>query len=44
MGRKGVSFSLTAVQVTEMVEYTGGSSVDFDMVADEGSSTEAPLF
>ena len=44
MGRKGVSFSLTAVQVTEMVEYTGGSSVDFDMVADEGSSSEAPLF
>jgi hypothetical protein len=32
-GRKGVTASLTAVQVTELVEYSGGGdSVDFDMV------------
>ena len=43
MGRKGVSFSLTAVQVTELVEYTGGSSVDFDVVGTE-APTEAPMF
>ena len=43
MGRKGVSFSLTAVQVTELVEYTGGSSVDFDVVGSK-APTEAPMF
>ena len=37
MGRKGISGSLTAVQVTEVVEFTGGG-VDFDVVGQE----EAP--
>ena len=32
-GRSGISGSLTAVQVTELVEYNSGS-VDFDVVAD----------
>ena len=42
-GRKGVTFSLTAVQVTDLVEYSGGSdSVDFDVVSDD--SPEAPVF
>ena len=31
MGRKGISSSLTAVQVTELVEYTAGG-LDFDVV------------
>ena len=39
-GRSGVSNSLTAVQVTELVEYSGGSSVDFDIVGE--SSSEIP--
>ena len=38
-GRSGISNSLTAVQVTELVEYTPGG-VDFDIV--EGSAPEAP--
>ena len=29
MGRKGVGFSLTAVQVTDLVEYTPDTAVDF---------------
>ena len=47
-GRSGISNSLTAVQVTELVEYTGGSSsVDFDIVGGEAPSEapdSAPLF
>ena len=46
MGRSGVSSSLTAVQVTDLVEYTGGSSdVDFDVVsAPKDTPSDAPLF
>ena len=44
MGRKGISNSLTAVQVTEIVEYSGGGSdVDFDVVG-KSEEGEAPLF
>ena len=42
MGRKGVSGSLTALQVTELVEYNGGAGgVDFDVV-DSAPSSEQP--
>ena len=47
MKRKGVTFSLTAVQVTELEEYTGGTGgVDFDIVGDSSSpsSESADLF
>ena len=36
-GRSGISGSLTAVQVTDLVEYNSGS-VDFDVVADAPAS------
>ena len=44
-GRKGITSSLTAVQVTDLVEYSGSSGVDFDIVGDssEGSDS-ADLF
>lgn len=41
MGRSGVSNSLTAVQVTNLVEYTAGGSAGFDAIIDEGDSTES---
>ena len=41
MGRKGVSGSLTAVQVTNLVEYNGGG-VDFDIVGGSDSSSDEP--
>lgn len=31
-GRKGIANSLTAIQVTDLIEYTGSNSVDFDML------------
>lgn len=38
-GRKGISTSLSAIQITDLVEYTG--SVDFDIEADgEGVDTD----
>ena len=40
-GRKGVSGSLTAVQVTNLVEYNAGG-IDFDIVGGGESSSEAP--
>ena len=41
MGRKGVSNSLTAVQVVDLQEYSGGSSVDFDVVGgQEGEAAD----
>ena len=43
-GRKGVTNSLTAVQVVKLEEYAGGSSVDFDIVGDETPASDAPLF
>lgn len=46
-GRKGVTSSLTAVQIIHLEEYTGGNAgIDFDMVAtEEGSPSEgADLF
>ena len=30
-GRKGTSAMLTAMQITDLIEYTGGDSVDFDV-------------
>ena len=45
MGRSGISNSLTAVQVTDMVEFIASGGVDFDIVAgSEEGPTEAPLF
>ena len=46
MGRKGIACSLTAVQITKLEEYTGGSSVEFDAIESEApaASSEAPLF
>lgn len=43
MGRKGVSGSLTAVQVTELVEYSAGG-VDFDIVGGGEETPSADLF
>ena len=44
-GRKGISNSLTAVQITTLEVYSGGSAaVDFDVVGGEEPSAEAPLF
>ena len=43
-GRSGIANSLTAVQVTTLVEYTAGG-VDFDVIeAAPTGTTEAPLF
>ncbi len=45
MGRKGVSGSLTAIQITDLVEYNGSDSVDFDTVAPAASGdSSADLF
>ena len=46
MGRSGIANSLTAVQVTDLVVYTGSSSVDFDIVATDeaAASSNADLF
>jgi len=35
-GRKGISTSLSAIQITDLVEYTG--SVDFDIEADDSAA------
>ena len=45
-GRKGISNSLTAVQVTDFVEYASTGGVDFDIVEGEtpAAPTEAPPF
>lgn len=49
MGRKGIGSSLTAVQIVDLVAYTGGGNnqdfeaIDGDMVADESNSV-ADLF
>ena len=43
MGRKGISGSLTAVQVTELVEYNP-SGVDFDIVGGSSEGEEPALF
>ena len=42
-GRKGISSSLTAVQVTNLVEYTAGG-VDFDIVEDAEPVASEDLF
>ena len=31
-GRQGIMSSLTAIQVTDLVEFSGSNSVDFEMV------------
>ena len=44
-GRSGISNSLTAVQVVDLQEFSGGDAgVDFDVVSSEESSTDAPMF
>ena len=41
-GRTGITSSLTAVQITELNEYTGAAEQpDFDVVAESGTSPEA---
>ena len=47
MGRKGIASSLTAVQITDLVEYTGSGGVDFDIVGggeDQPAGESADLF
>ena len=44
-GRKGITNILTAVQVTDLVEYSGGTSLDFDIVdAAPAGDSDASLF
>ena len=38
-GQSGVSTSLTAIQVTDLVEYSGGQSVDFDVIEESGEAS-----
>ena len=40
-GRKGIANSLTAIQVTKLVEYTGSGSIDFDVVGDVSPATSS---
>ena len=40
MGRKGIGSSLTAVQVTNLIEYTGSDNVDFDLIDDDSALPE----
>ena len=40
-GRTGITSILTAVQVTDLVEYSGGSGLDFDVI---GETSEGSLF
>lgn len=44
MGRKGVSSSLTAIQVTDLEVYTPQASVDFDVVGGSEETPSADLF
>ena len=44
MGKSGVSNSLTAVQVTELVEYAPTGGVDFSVVGDSPAGDEGSLF
>ena len=44
MGKSGVSNSLTAVQVTELVEYAPTGGVDFSVVGDSPAGNEGSLF
>ena len=45
MGREGIANSLTAVQVTDFVEYKADAAVDFDAVAEVVEPAgEQPLF
>lgn len=38
-GRKGIANSLTAIQVTDLVEYTGSNSIDFEVLASIAPTT-----
>jgi len=38
-GRKGIANSLTAIQVTDLVEYSGSSSIDFEVLASIAPTT-----
>lgn len=45
MKKPGVTLSLTAVQVVDMVEYSGGeASVDFDIIGNPNDAGETPVF
>ena len=39
MGRSGIATSLTKLQVTELVEYTGANDVSFEMINDVAADT-----
>ena len=44
-GRKGITNILTAVQITDLVEFSGSTSLDFDVVdTPAGDSSDASLF
>jgi len=38
-GRKGIANSLTAIQVTDLIEYTGSNSIDFEVLASIAPTT-----
>jgi hypothetical protein len=40
-GRQGIMSSLTAIQVTDLVEYNGSNSIDFDVVGDVSPATSS---
>ena len=45
MGRKGIASSLTAVQVTDLVEYTASAAADFEAIESEApAGNPAELF
>ena len=44
MNKKGVTFSLTAVQIVDYVEYVPKADVDFDMVGTSEEVGETPIF
>ena len=45
MKRTGITFSLTAVQVTDLVEYSGGNGdIDFDVIGSEDGTPNADMF
>ena len=44
MKKKGVTFSLTAVQVVDLVEYVANADVDFDMIGTSEEVGETPIF
>ena len=45
MKRTGITFSLTAVQITDLVEYSGGNGdIDFDVIGSSDGTPNADMF